>query len=124
MLRNVVVFCLVLFLFCLYIFGIIILWNDVINIPLKLKKNVILVNSLGCKECEEQNRLQIKVQELFVFSNQVRILKIMRLLTKNGYRKISNIRRTKSPNLDASRLVVQLSSPNPMKPGVKSRMKM
>ena len=27
-------------------------------------------------------------------------------------------------SLDASRLVVQLSSPNPMKPGVKSRMKM
>ena len=40
------------------------------------------------------------------------------------YRKISNIRRTKSPNLDVSRLVVQLSSPNPVKPGVKSRMKM
>ena len=40
------------------------------------------------------------------------------------YRKISNIRRTKSPNLDVSSLVVQLSYPNPMKPGVKSRMKM
>ena len=32
------------------------------------------------------------------------------------YRKISNIRRTKSPNLNVSRLVVQLSLPNPMKP--------
>ena len=40
------------------------------------------------------------------------------------YRKISNIRRTKSPNLNVSRLVLQLSLPNPMKPGVKSRMKM
>ena len=40
------------------------------------------------------------------------------------YRKISNIRRTKSPNLNVSRLVFQLSLPNPMKPGVKSRMKM
>ena len=40
------------------------------------------------------------------------------------YRKISNIRRTKSPNWNVSRLVVQLSLPNPMKPGVKSRMKM
>ena len=40
------------------------------------------------------------------------------------YRKISNIRRTKSPNLNASRLVLQFSLPNPMKPGVKSRMKM
>ena len=37
---------------------------------------------------------------------------------------MSNIRRTKSPNLYVSRLVVQLSSPNPMKPDVKSRMKM
>ena len=40
------------------------------------------------------------------------------------YRKISNMIRTKSPNLDVSRLVAQLSSPNPVKPGVKSRMKM
>ena len=40
------------------------------------------------------------------------------------YRKISNIGRTKSPNLNVSRLVLQLSLPNPIKPGVKSRMKM
>ena len=40
------------------------------------------------------------------------------------YRKISNIRRTKSPKLNVSRLVLQLLLPNPMKPGVKSRMKM
>ena len=39
-------------------------------------------------------------------------------------RKSSNIRRTKSPNLNVSRLVLQLSLSNPMKPGVKSRMKM
>ena len=37
------------------------------------------------------------------------------------YRKISNIRRTKSPNLNVSRLVLQLSLPNPMKPVVKSK---
>ena len=40
------------------------------------------------------------------------------------YRKISNIRRTESPNWNASRLVLQLPLPNPMKPGVESRMKM
>ena len=40
------------------------------------------------------------------------------------YRKISNIRCTKYPNLNVSRLVLQLSLPNPMKPCVKSRMKM
>ena len=39
-------------------------------------------------------------------------------------RKISNTRRTKSQNLNVSRLVLQLSLLNPMKPGVKSRMKM
>ena len=40
------------------------------------------------------------------------------------YSKTSNIRRTKSQNLIASRLALQLSLPNPMKSGVKSRMKM
>ena len=40
------------------------------------------------------------------------------------YRKISDISRTESPNLIAPRLVLQLSLPNPMKPGVKLRMKM
>ena len=43
---------------------------------------------------------------------------------ENDYRKISNIRRTKSPNLNVSRLVLQLPLPNPMKLGFKSRMKM
>ena len=42
----------------------------------------------------------------------------------HDYREISNIRRTKSPNLNVSRLVLKLSLPNPMKPGVKSMMKM
>ena len=42
----------------------------------------------------------------------------------NYYPKISNIRRTQIPNFNVSRLVLQLSLPNPMKPGVKSRMKM
>ena len=37
------------------------------------------------------------------------------------YRKMSNIRRTESPNLNVPRLVLQSSLPNPMKPGVKSR---
>ena len=36
----------------------------------------------------------------------------------------SNISSTKSQNLNVCRLVLQLSLPNPMKPGVKSRMKM
>ena len=41
-----------------------------------------------------------------------------------SYRKASNIRRTKSQNLNASRLILQLYLPNPLKPGVKLRIKM
>ena len=37
-----------------------------------------------------------------------------------SYRKVSNIRRTKFQNLNDSRLVLQLSVPNPLKPSVKS----
>ena len=40
------------------------------------------------------------------------------------FRNISNIRRTKSPNLTVYRLILQLSLLNPMKPSAKSRMKM
>ena len=39
------------------------------------------------------------------------------------YREVSNIRRTKSQNVNVSRLIFYLSLPNPLKPGVKSRMK-
>ena len=41
-----------------------------------------------------------------------------------NYRQISNIRRTKSQNLNVSRLVLQLSLPNLLKPCIKLRMKM
>ena len=46
--------------------------------------------------------------------------------TKNqfAYRKTSNIRRIKSQDINVSCLVLQLSLPNLLKPGVKSRMKM
>ena len=40
------------------------------------------------------------------------------------YRQISNISRTKFQNLNVTRLVLQWSVPNPLKPCVKSRMKM
>ena len=41
-----------------------------------------------------------------------------------NYRKTSSISRTKSPNLNVSCIALQLSLPNPLKPGVKLRMKM
>ena len=43
---------------------------------------------------------------------------------ESTYCKISNIRRTQNQNLNVSRLIMQLPLPNPLKPGVKSRMKM
>ena len=42
----------------------------------------------------------------------------------SAYRKISNIRRNKSLNWNDSHLVLQLPLPEPLKPGVKSGMKM
>ena len=47
-----------------------------------------------------------------------------RVIQLSNYRKVSNIRCTKSQNLNASRPTLQLSLPNPLKPGVKLRMKM
>ena len=44
--------------------------------------------------------------------------------SRNQYRKTSCINRTKSQHSNVSRLVLQLSLPNPMKPDVKSSMKM
>ena len=40
----------------------------------------------------------------------------------NNDRQLPNIRGTQSQNINVSRLVLQLSLPNPLKPGVKLRM--
>ena len=48
---------------------------------------------------------------------------IQSIFFKMTYHQTSNISRTKSRNLNVYRLVLQLSFPNPLKPGVKSRMK-
>ena len=42
----------------------------------------------------------------------------------HDYRKIASIIRSESPNLNVSCLVFQLALPNPLKPGVETRMKM
>ena len=52
------------------------------------------------------------------------LLQCVALFQSGNYCQLSNIRRSKSPNLNISRLVLQLSLPNPLKPCVKSRMKM
>ena len=45
------------------------------------------------------------------------------MLPSQHYRKSSSINRTKSQHLNVSHLVLQLSFPNPLKPGIKSRIK-
>ena len=47
-----------------------------------------------------------------------------RATTMSIYRQVSNISRTKSQHLKDSRTVLRPSLPNPLKPDVKSRMKM
>ena len=47
-----------------------------------------------------------------------------KLVNTGAYRKVSNIRHTNSQNLNDSRLVLELSVPNSLKPSVKSIMKM
>ena len=51
-------------------------------------------------------------------------VQVLHWVSQHVYRKVSNTRRAKSQNIIASRLILQLSLPNPLKPGVKLRMKM
>ena len=53
-----------------------------------------------------------------------RLIGSQRQMAIDMYRQVSNIRRTKSQHLKDSRTVMRLSLPNPLKPDVKSRMKM
>ena len=46
------------------------------------------------------------------------------LLEIMKYSQTSNMKHTQFQNINSSRLVLQLSVPNPLKPNVKSRMKM
>ena len=46
------------------------------------------------------------------------------MMVADTYRKTSSISRTKSQNLNVSSILLQLSSLNPLKPGIKLRMKM
>ena len=46
-----------------------------------------------------------------------------KIVTGGIYRQVFSITHTKSQNLNVSGLVLQLSLPNPLKRGVKSRMK-
>ena len=62
------------------------------------------INKIGTNEADD------------IFLQEIRIIFIV-------YYQTSNIRHTISPNLNVSGIILQLSLPNPLKPGVKSRMK-
>ena len=49
---------------------------------------------------------------------------VLKLIHVYIYPQASNVRHTKSQNSNVSHLILQLSMPNPLKPGVKLRMKM
>ena len=59
-----------------------------------------------------------------LLSNTENVIHLDIVIVFLSYHKISNISHTKSQNLNESRFVLQLSLPNPLKPGVKLRMKM
>ena len=63
------------------------------------------INKIGTNEADD------------IFLQEIRIIFIV-------YHQTSNIRHTISPNFNVSGIILQLSLPNPLKPGVKSRMKM
>ena len=68
--------------------------------------------------------MRINSYDFITWTNIYKILQEQNSDKERIYRKISNIRHTNPQNVNDSRLVLQLSLPNPLKPGVKSRMKM
>ena len=68
--------------------------------------------------------LVMKRAFMIAISQVTSMLPVIIRCLKITHRKIFNIRRTKSQNLNDSRLVLLLPLPNPLKPSVKSRMKM
>ena len=85
---------------------------------------------VGCKTVTCQPRGLIKASVVYLSEVNVKTTHrlqsclIRKLNRKIIYRKTSNIGRTNSQNLNDSRLVLPLSLFNPLKPGVKSGMKM
>ena len=88
----------------------------------------ILMFILAYSLCLFRQKSDYFVQTLSVTYGTVwlRVDKIRYLHQQTGgnYRKTSSISRTKSQSLNASCIIAQLSSLNPLKPGVKLRMKM
>ena len=88
----------------------------------KIKVNPVLMMQPGELTCNA--RQQNNVLWLLSEKGSLYYMLIIKSRVWNWYRKISNIRPTKSPNLNDSHLILKSSLPYPLKPGVKSRMKM
>ena len=70
-------------------------------------------------ECDDDDAFEVSMaDDKFIKKNYSAVR------SHYNYRQVSNIRRTKSQHLKDSRTVLRLSLPNPLKPDVKSRMKM
>ena len=68
--------------------------------------------------------LQTLLQKIAMLWHEAWSISSFQVVYGMEYHQTYNVSRAKSQNLNASRLVLQLSLPNPLKPGVKSRMKM
>ena len=71
--------------------------------------------------CIHQNFFLIYISD---FNHMLLLMVVYLMLSFKSYRKTSSIIRTKSQNLNVSCILLQLSSLNPLKLGVKLRMKM
>ena len=65
-----------------------------------------------------------KIALVYVSERILGLTRLIRLFSGNDYRQVYNVRCTKFQHLKDYRTVLRLSLPNPLKPAVKSRMKM
>ena len=101
------------------------------EVPVKFHSDWIILNTNLMASSLLQN---FTIRHLIGYWNKAKVVaevsaalplcSLWPLHTYRPYRKISNIRCTNFTNLNVFRLTLLLSLPNPMKPGVKLRMKM
>ena len=78
-----------------------------------------IIQNVDIKKCHQISWYFVSAQKI---NMQTQAIHPWVYILFSVYHKISNIRCTKSQNLNDSNSVLQLSLPNPLKPGVKSRM--
>ena len=89
--------------------------------------HIVLTCSNHSFICQHHGTTESKLNKLSDMTFQYKVTACAAIVKKDPcqkYRKISNIRHTKSPNLNVPRLVLQFYLPKLFMPGIKSRMKM